>query len=133
MLLKLKSYSRKGYKRVNLKSIAYFSVELNRKGRALFTFVYISIWSRRTFILNSFKNIWVFFMYFNENSTKEFMCNTQYRSSYNNGIAFLWKSTMCCELVAFMFLTSKLVFIWTWSWGRNLPIYFDLLFFELNI
>ena len=30
-------------------------------------------------------------MYFNENSTKKFMCNrsTQYRSSYYNDIAFL--------------------------------------------
>jgi len=33
-----------------------------------------------------------------------------------------------------MFMTSKLVFIWTWSWSGNIPsiIYFDLLFFELN-
>jgi len=41
LLLKLKNYSRKGNNLVNLKSIEYFSVELNRKGRALFTFVYI--------------------------------------------------------------------------------------------
>ena len=43
LLLKLKSYSRKGNNLVYLKSIAYFSVEFNRKGRALFTFVYISL------------------------------------------------------------------------------------------
>jgi len=63
-------------------------------------------------------------MFINENSTNEFMCNTQYRSSYYNGIAFLWKSAICCDLtslVAFMFMTSKRVFIWTWSWSRNLP------------
>ena len=43
LLLKLKFYSRKGNNLVYLKSIAYFSVEFNRKGRALFTFVYISL------------------------------------------------------------------------------------------
>jgi len=44
LLLKLKSYSRKGNNLVYLKiNLAYFSVELNRKGRALFTFVYISL------------------------------------------------------------------------------------------
>jgi len=42
-------------------------------------------------------------MYFNDNSTKKFMCNTQYRSSYYNGIAFLWKSTMCCDLTSYMY------------------------------
>ena len=46
LLLKLKSYSRKGINLVYLKPILssiYFSVEFNRKGRALFTFVYISL------------------------------------------------------------------------------------------
>ena len=43
LLFKLKSYSRKGNNLVYLKSIAYFSVEFNRKGRAMFTFVYISL------------------------------------------------------------------------------------------
>jgi len=41
LLLKLKSYSRKGNNLVYLKFNSIFSVEFNRKGRALFTFVYI--------------------------------------------------------------------------------------------
>jgi len=43
LLLNLKSYSRKGNNLDYLKSKAYFSVEFNCKGRALFTFVYISL------------------------------------------------------------------------------------------
>jgi len=44
LLLKLKSFSRKGNNRVYLKEfIAYFSVVFNSKGRALYTFVYISL------------------------------------------------------------------------------------------
>ena len=45
LFLKLKSYSRKGNNLVYLKinSIIYFSTVFNRKGRALFTFVYISL------------------------------------------------------------------------------------------
>ena len=86
-LLLKKSYSRKGNNLVYLKiNSIFFIVELNRKGRALFTFVYISLEAEELLSKNIFE---CFIMYFNENSTKTSLCNTQYRSSYYNGIAFL--------------------------------------------
>ena len=58
----------------------------------LFTFLL----KQKNFYFEFIKKYLGFIMYFNENSTKKFMCNAQYRSSYYNDIAFLLKSTMCC-------------------------------------
>jgi len=69
--------------------MAYFSAVFNREGRALLTFVYISLEAEELLFWIHLKIVECFIMYFNENSTKKFMCNTQYRSSYYNGIAFL--------------------------------------------
>ena len=98
------------------------------------TIVYIPFWSRRILIhLKLFK---CFIMCFNENSTKKFMCNSQYRSSYYNGVALLWKSTMCCDLTLYCkcHLCSWLPTLILFELEVEIyPIYFDLLFFELNI
>ena len=71
LLLKLKSYSRKGNILVYLNPIAYSCAVFNRKGRAMLIFVYISLEAEELFLIhltNMFYNV------FNENSTKKFMC-----------------------------------------------------------
>ena len=47
----------------------------NRKGRALFTFVYISLEAEELLFSIHLTILECFIMHFNENSTKKFMCD----------------------------------------------------------